>query len=78
MSLTSQEITRHSLTYKSFLRGAGVVMDDHANRLLNGLSDYLANLAAIRDLPEPGTPLGSELMADDKETRVSVEANAGH
>ena len=83
MSLTSQEITRQTLTYKSYARSMGVRISDETNRLMNGLSDYLANMAQVmngEDCPAclpAGAPTTQDLMADEKETRASVTTSAG-
>lgn len=66
--MTAEEICAYSHRYKNVLEKSGVKLSASARRGINGLIDYLIALETIRELqehPSAGTPLSSELIADE-------------
>ena len=64
--MTAPEITRHTLSYLRLRAAQGGVTDEEL-RGINGLANFLILMEEV-ELPEAGTPLTSELMADSQQS----------
>ena len=74
--MTSAEIVKHSIEYKRILRErCNLALADSVVLTLNGLTDYLANIASLTepcDAPQcqPGAPYSSERIAEARDEAI--------
>ena len=72
--MTTHNLIKWAMDYRALIeKSSGIDLKPHEVSLLNGQVEYFVTMLTLSSddptqLPQPGTPLTSEVIADDKRT----------